>query len=173
MGSGVRSLLFGSRREVRFSTVLKIDDAVRLLADNVETSRWGQMFTPHIYGRVSKDSVYLERVTPFFTNSWRPVFEGGFEGSIGGAVLAGTFGVSKATERSIMFGVGFCLLWSVGAGCSVLTTPQPELPVWFSFAGLGMAGLLVATSRVAAAASSSDIVWLTEQLQGILGAQAS
>lgn len=169
----MRSLLFGSRREVRFSTVLQIDDAVRLLAENVETSRWGQMFNPHIYGSVTKDSVYLERVTPFFKNSWRPVFEGGFEGSTGGSVLSGTFGVSKATKRSIVFGVGFCLLWSVGAGCSVLTSPQPELPVWFSFAGLGMAGLLVAISRVAAAASSSDIAWLTEQIQRILGAHAS
>lgn len=165
--------IFGPRRHVQFVTRLPVDTAVNHLADRVETSRWAQLFHQHVYGRVSANSVYLERVTPFFSNSWRPVFEGRFEDHPDGTLLVGSFGTATATRRIILFAIAFCMLWTVGAGWSVVSIPQPGLPFWFPIGGIGMAGIVVLMSRAAAASSSGDVEWLTDRVQEALGAHAS
>ncbi len=53
---------------------------------------------------------------------------------------------------------------SVGAMWSVLTDPQANLPAWFPFAGLGIAGVGIGMSYFGAKLSSGDVQWLTRQI---------
>ena len=177
MSVGMKSLslwpLLPSAQPVCFLTPLPVAEAVRYLATNVQTSPWGQPLRQHLYGHASAESVYLERVTPFFHNSWRPVFEGRLEARAVGSALVGSFGMSKSTRRFMTFFIGFGLAWSAFASCSVALSPQPDLPFWFPFVGIGMAGVGVIMARVASRISSGDIEWLSEHVRDILAATLS
>ena len=164
MENSVVTRLLDNQQPARFEARCSVDEAIRRLDDIVEPSRLGSPFQQHIFGRVTRDGVYLERVTPLFKNSWRPAVEGRFEVARGVTVLVGSFGLSKSTRRFMKLFVAFGFLWTIGAGWSVLAHPQPELPVWFPFAGIGIACVGVAMSKVFAAASAGDVEWLSTKV---------
>ena len=158
--------LLGGRQAVTILTACPVDEAVRRLSEGVSTSRFAASFGGKTYGHVSREAVYLERVSPFFANSFRPVFEGRFEERLGIAVLIGSFGLARSIRRSIAFFVGFGLFWSVMAGCSVLIDERNhDLPIWFPFAGIGMSIFAVALARIGADISSGDIDWLSREIR--------
>ena len=170
-GSWFRRIL-PADRPVRFETHLPVVEAVRRLEAIVEPFGWRRFVTETIRGKVSTDAVSLERVIPLFTNSWRPMFEGRIEAAPVGSALVGSFGLSTYTRRFMLVFIGFGVMWSLMAGCTVAMTPQPELPFWFPFAGLGMAGVGVVVSHVAHALSSGDIEWLSGRIRNALHTSA-
>ena len=159
-------------RPVRFETHLPVAEAARRLEVIVEPFGWRRFTTENIRGKVSSEFVSLERVTPLFANSWRPRFEGRVEAAKVGSVLVGSFGLSTYTRRFTMLFVGFGVVWSLMAGCSVVSTDQPELPFWFPFAGIATAGLGLAITHVASSLSSGDIEWLSARIRDALQTSA-
>ena len=160
--------LIDDRQPVRFEIEGPVEDAICRLSDATEAPGFRLAVRPHMCGRVSEEGVRLERVAPLFRNSWKPVFVGHFEKSDGQVFLVGTFGVATFTRVFMYVFVTFGVLWSVGASWSVLARPGPSLPVWFPFAGIGIAGIGVAMSKLGAKLSNGDVPWLTRQISDAL-----
>ena len=163
----------GPRRAVQFRTALPVDSAVQALSAHVQPSRWPQSHRRSIYGRVSEGVVYMERITPGFQNSWRPVFEGEFQQAPQGAVLVGTFGAGATVTRFTTAIVTFAILWTLAATAATLLQTKPKLPMWFPLCGLAVGAAAIAIARIAARASAEDIPWLTAKIEEGLGAHAS
>lgn len=165
--SWLRQLL-DDRTPVSFKTTCTVEEAVRRLSTITVTSRWRTIFSQCIYGKVSPRSVRLERTVPFFTNSWKPVFEGYFEESHQATILVGTFGVSTYTRRFMKVFVSFGVAWSIFACLSLWLNPTPELPWWFPLAGIGMAALGILMNRTFAKLSGGDVTWLSDRIKSSL-----
>ena len=161
--------LLDPRKQVRFDSALELNEAIRRLSSIVRTSSLGSLFKQHIRGTVSEAKVRLERVTPFFHNSWRPTFAGNFVQENGKVSLVGSYGLSASVRRFMYVFIVFGVVWSLGAGYSVVTEPQPELPFWFPFAGVGMSCVGILMTRGFALTSSGDVDWLSQQIRNALG----
>jgi len=165
--------LLDDRQPVRFEVRLTLDDAIARLAAATESSRKLFSVTEYLFGRVSAADVRLERVMPTFHNSWKPMFTGHFVEANGAVVLIGTFGAAYFTRMFMRVFMAFGVLWSIGALWSLHKTPGQQLPVWFPFAGLGMAVLGLVISRIFGRISRGDITWLSDRISGALGGRAS
>jgi hypothetical protein len=158
----------GPRHPVSFVSFASLEVAAEKLHSACTTSRFKRLLSERMYGHSRVDSVYLERVTPFFANSWRPVFYGRFETQDGRTVLVGSFGLSTYTRRFMVVFIAFSLFWTAVASWATFSAaPDPEF-FWFPFAGVGMAAAVIAMGRFGALLSKSDIDWISTRVESAL-----
>jgi len=160
-------------KPARIETSLSLHEAVLRL--KAETSRWGRIitFTQYMRGRVSEDSVWLQRIAPFFGGSWQQVFAGRFETSNGRVVLVGTFGVARSTRYFMYSAIAFGLAWSALAFWIMYRNPQPGDSVWSALGGIFISAFIVLMGRFGRHLRRSDVSWLSEQITAALSNRQS
>lgn len=96
---------------VRFASAYPLEESIERLRSQTMVSVFSGLFRERAVGRVSEQKVKLQRVAPFFGNSFKPVFRGKFKRDANGIALEGKFTRFLTTKLFMGFGFGFSLLW--------------------------------------------------------------
>ena len=78
------------------------------------------LFTQSAVGRVEKGRVRLQRVIPFFRNSFKPIFVGKFDDATGVVFLKGRFATFMFSRISMTIWFCFALIWSMIAAITAV-----------------------------------------------------
>jgi hypothetical protein len=174
MRTWIRQFYVGN--PVAFQSPLPVDDCIRRLLERTRRSIFSSLFRQAAVGRVAKDSVRLQRVIPFFGNSFKPIFVGRFSTNESGTVLEGHFTIFLFSKIVMTIWFGFAILWTVGATISALsqflshtTDPGVEpLLALFPLGGVAFILLCAGFLRFCWYLSRGDIGYLTEVIEDAL-----
>lgn len=174
MRSWIRTFYVGI--PVTFRSTLPVDDCVRRLLERTRRSIFSSLFRQSTVGRVEQDSVHLQRIIPFFGNSFKPIFVGRFSTTEIGTVLEGHFTAFLFSKIFMTVWFSFAILWTVGAtvGALDLFFFQPNGPKADLLAALfpliGVAFILVGAGflRFCWHLSRGDIGYLTQVIEDAL-----
>jgi len=89
--------LFGNV-PVEFRSAFSLEESVSRLRERTSRSLFHSLFRQSAVGRVTADSVRLQRVVPFFGNSFKPIFVGKFLAENGCVILRGRFTTFSFTK---------------------------------------------------------------------------
>jgi hypothetical protein len=108
----IESFLFGN---IPFScgSNYSLEESVIRLRENTKRSVFSSIFIQKAAGKVSASKVRLQRVIPFFGNSFKPIFVGKFEERKGGIYLEGKFTTLMLSKIFTTVCFGFAFFWSV------------------------------------------------------------
>jgi hypothetical protein len=93
---------------VEFRSDYPLDEAMGRLRKVVQPNIFCSLFKQSAVGRVGKDRVRLQRVIPFFGNSFKPIFVGKFDESAEVVFLKGRF--TTFTSAKVFMTIWFGLL---------------------------------------------------------------
>lgn len=158
-------LLYGSV-PTDFESAFALEESVARLVEATERSVFGSRTHQAAVGRVSKDRVSLQRVIPFFGNSFKPFYVGQFREANGRVVLTGRFTMHWWVKALMTFWFGFCALWTGRAIMPLLTRDANAW--WFSIAGAGMFAAGIAFVAFCKWLSRNDIPWLAKVIHDAL-----
>ena len=99
-----------------------LEDSVFRLRENTKRSVFSSLFKQKAAGRVSSSKVSLQRVIPFFGNSFKPIFVGKFKEEKGRVYLEGKFTTFLLSKIFMAVWFSFALLWTVIAIIQVAET---------------------------------------------------
>ena len=159
----LRRLLYEST-PAEFRSTYSVAESVERLRAATKRSSFAAIGEAAAVGKVSQDSVRLQRVMPMIHNSFKPFFEGRFESRDGVTLLTGRFGMSLFTRIFMTFWLGMVALFGVGflVGSLSATASYPRQivigPFLMLIAGLGLVALGKWFAR-------NDVAWLT----GVIG----
>jgi hypothetical protein len=152
-----------------FGSAFGIEDSVERLRAATKRSVFSALSETAAVGKVSKDSVRLQRAIPMVGNSFKPFFLGRFDSREGKVVLVGRFTMLPIVKVFMTFWFGFVTLTSVafllGAN-SALRAPAVLVP--FAMIGGGVA--LLAFAKWLA---RNDVAWLTKVIEDALASPGS
>jgi len=163
----LRRLLYESMA-AEFRSAYSVAESVERLRAATKRSAFSAMGNAAAVGKVSPDSVRLQRVMPMIQNSFKPFFVGRFESRQGVTLLTGRLGMSMFTKIFMSFWLIMVALFAVGfsVGSMRATTPYPQPIVLGPFlmlaAGLGMVALGKWFAR-------NDVAWLSGVIAQALG----
>ena len=160
-----KDLLYGSV-PATFESAYSLEESVQRLSGATRRSMFSALTTEAAVGRVSAHRVSLQRVTPFFRNSFKPYFIGRFEDQRGKIVLTGQFTAPWFTKAFMTFWLGFCAVWTAAVTIAVLVSP--ETPKIMPFGGALMFALGCAFVSFAKKLSAKDVPWLSQLIQTAL-----
>jgi len=136
----VFNFLFGSV-PVQFPSDFPLAESVARLRARTKRSVFVSLFERSAAGPVTESRVRLQRVIPFFGNSFKPVFVGAFTQSHGRVVLEGRFTMFLFTKVFMTIWLSFALVWTILAeSLSVAHDGPRSLPLVglvFLAAGIG------------------------------------
>ena len=156
----LRDLLYEST-PAEFRSAYSIAESVERLRAATKRSSFAAIGEAAAVGKVSPDSVRLQRVTPMVRNSFKPFYVGRFESRDGATLLTGRFGMSLFTKIFMTFWLGMVALFGVGflVGSLNATASYPRqiviAPFLMLVAGIGLVALGKWFAR-------NDVAWLTE-----------
>ena len=159
-------LLFGAN-PTNFESAYSLDESVRRLSAATSASAFKVLTSQAAVGRVSRDRVSLQRVIPFVSNSFKPIFVGQFHETAGKVVLAGRFTLHWFTRAFMTFWFGFGMLWTAMATIVLAVAPQPGL-WWFPLAGLGVIACGFCIVMLCKWFARNDASWLSKVIQTAL-----
>jgi len=116
---------------VEFRSDYPLDEAMRRLREVVKPNIFCSLFKQSAVGRVDNDRVRLQRVIPFFGNSFKPIFVGKFDDSAGTVSLKGRFTTFTFAKFFMTAWFGFALIWTAIA---VIMVVIPMIAMVFSAA---------------------------------------
>ena len=93
-----------------------LNEAVGRLRGSVETNGFYALLKESAVGKVSERHVRLQRVIPFFGNSFKPIFVGMFRQKAEGVFLEGKFTTFMYSKIFMTLWFGFASLWTIAAG---------------------------------------------------------
>jgi hypothetical protein len=107
---------------VRFKSAYPLQESIDRLRSQTKRSVFAGLFRQEAVGRVSEQKVRLQRVIPFFGNSFKPVFRGQFRHDTDAVILEGQF--TRFTFTKVFMGswLGFGVLWILLSGVISLGT---------------------------------------------------
>ena len=76
---------------VRFTSAYPLQESIDRLQSRTKKQPFRGLFEPSAVGRVSERKVRLQKVMPFFGNSFKPVFRGKFRQEANAVILEGKF----------------------------------------------------------------------------------
>jgi hypothetical protein len=88
---------------IEITSTLSMDEAVERLSRGVKSSALSTCSRAALSGRVTREKVYLYKVTPFVGNTFLPVFDGAFEEKDGKTTLCGKW--SAHPHVKVFFGL--------------------------------------------------------------------
>jgi hypothetical protein len=163
----VSGLLYESA-PAEFRSTYGVDESVQRLS--AVTSRWGfSLGETQAVGRVSADSVRLQRVIPMVRNGFKPFFVGRFEIRDGVTVLTGHFGMSAFAKAFTTLWLAMAALFTIGflaadfSSKNSATVWLPIFPLLMLVAGLGFVRLGKWFAR-------NDVAWLSGVITQALSA---
>lgn len=151
------SLYGGDTRE--FVSAFGLEESVRRLDSATARSVMSAMTKEIAVGKVSVESVSLQRVIPMVGNSFKPYFAGKFVEDGDRVLLRGTFTMSRSSKVFMSIWFGFTALWTVLAFMALAAGTAPTW--WFPFAGLAMLGAGVGMVKAGKWFSRNDTAWLS------------
>src|SRR5271165_4780867 len=104
-------LVYGSV-PAQFESAYSLEESVQHLSAATRRSVFRALTTEAAVGKVSADRVSLQRVIPFFGNSFKPFFVGKLHNNDGRIILIGRFTMLWFTKAFMTFWLGFCALWT-------------------------------------------------------------
>jgi len=113
MIAGLRRLLDDST-PAEFRSAYSVPESVERLRAATKRSTFAAMSETAAVGKVSADSVRLQRVIPMVHNSFKPFFVGRFEVRDGVTVLTGQFGMTTFVKVFMSFWLGMVALFAGG-----------------------------------------------------------
>jgi hypothetical protein len=163
---------------VRFISAYALDQSIERLSLQTKSKRSGiaGLFAQEAVGEVSAQRVKLQRVKPFFGNSFRRVFVGQFRQNPDSVILEGKF-VMPLTSR-VFAGIwfGFGVLWIALTSVMAVATlfALREHPEWTPTLGMPFFGAAVLALGYLGIHSSSrwaraDIEFLSGVIAQALG----
>jgi hypothetical protein len=169
--------LFGGM-PVRFTSAYPMEESIERLRSRTRKSSFRGLFQEGAVGRVSEEKVSLQRVIPFFSNSFKTVFKGGFKRETNGVALEGQFTKFFVTKIVLGFLFGFVVLWTLLSCVIALGTAlMPDktlgvtLTIFFPLIGASMLIAGYALVRLGAPWSRADIAYLSGVITQALGAE--
>ena len=162
----------------RFTSAYSLEESVERLRSATKRSPFRGLFKEAAVGKVSEQKVSLQRVVPFFGNSFKPIFKGGFEREANGIVLEGQFTKFLVTKVFSAFWFGFGTLWtllscffSLGTALMPSETPTLYVTIFFPLIGIGMLAAGYLLERMAWQWSRGDIEYLSAVISQALDGQ--
>jgi hypothetical protein len=159
----LRRLLYEST-PAEFRSAYGIAESVERLRAATKRSTFAAIGEAAAVGKVSQDSVRLQRVIPMVHNSFKAFYVGRFESRDGATVLTGRFGMSLFTKIFMTFWLGMVTLFAggflIGSLSAATSYPRPLVigPFLMLVAGFGLVALGKWFAR-------NDVAWLT----GVIG----
>jgi hypothetical protein len=152
-----------------FSSAFGIDDSVERLRAATKRSVFSALSETAAVGKVSKESVRLQRAIPMVGNSFKPFFLGRFDSSAGKVVLVGRFTMLPIVKLFMTFWFAFVTLTSVAFLLGANSTIRaPAVLVPFGIIGGGVAMLAFAKWL-----ARNDVAWLTKVIEDALASPRS
>ncbi len=147
-----------------FRSAVGLDESVERLHAATKRSVFSALSEAAAVGKVTKDSVRLQRVIPMVGNSFKPFFLGRFHVSEGRVLLTGRFTMLPIVKVFMTFWFGMVALGSVGfllAAVSTMPVPAVLAPLVMLGGGLAMVAFGKWLAR-------NDVAWLSEVIEGAL-----
>jgi hypothetical protein len=149
---------------VEFSCAFGLDESVERLRAATKRSVFSALSETAAVGKVSEQSVRLQRVIPMVGNSFKPFFLGRFESGEGRVLLVGRFTMLPIVKVFMTFWFATVALASMGLLFGLnATMPVPAVLAPFVMVGAGVA--MVAFGKWLA---RNDVVWLSRLIEGAL-----
>ncbi len=165
---------------VRFPSDFPLSESVQRLQERTKRSVFSSLFRQAAVGPVNESRVRLQRLIPWFGNSFKPIFVGKFHHSQGRVVLEGRFTMFLFSKVFTTIWLALALLWTILAAFAALkgagrtpTGSQQDLValllplggVLFFLAGIGFVRGCWWLSR-------NDIAFLESVIRGALHREA-
>jgi len=119
------NFLFGNV-PVRFPSEFPLSESVARLRARTKRSVFVSLFERSAAGPVTESRVRLQRVIPFFGNSFKPIFVGAFTQRHGRVVLEGRFTMFLFSKVFMTIWLSFALVWAILAEFVVLRTVSKD-----------------------------------------------
>lgn len=100
---------------VAYRSDYPVEEAVKRLREAVKPTIFHSLFKQSAVGEVRKDRVRLQKVIPFFGNSFKPIFVGAFKDTADGVILEGVFTTFMFSKIVMTVWFGFSLIWTLTA----------------------------------------------------------
>lgn len=161
----IDTYLFGN---IPFSCESKfpLEDSVIRLKENTKRSVFSALFKQRAVGKVSVLKVRLQRVIPFFGNSFKPILVGKFKEENGRVYLDGKFTTFLLSKIFMAVWFSFALLWTALAIIQVAQsfsnqTDRPFLEAFlFPVGGIVFIGIGILFIKLCWRLSAKDIDYL-------------
>jgi hypothetical protein len=143
-----------------------LEDSVIRLKENTKRSVFNSLFKQKAAGKVSDSKVSLQRVIPFFGNSFKPILVGKFKEENGRVYFEGKFTTFLLSKIFMTVWFSFALLWTVLAILQVAQTfanHSDRLPFeafLFPAGGIAFIGIGVLFIKLCWRLSAKDIGYL-------------
>jgi hypothetical protein len=163
----LRRLLYESTA-AEFRSSFSVAESVERLRAATKRSAFSALGETAAVGKVSPDTVRLQRVIPMMHNSFKPFFVGRFEVRDGVTVLTGQFGMTVFVKVFMSFWLGMVAFIGAGLllGSFSAKTPSSAVaavgPLFMVAAGLGLVALGKWFAR-------NDVAWLSGVITHALG----
>jgi len=172
----IRNLLYRGI-PARFDSDFPLEDSVRRLREATKRSVFSELTRQSAVGTVSERKVKLQRVIPFFGNSWKPIFIGEFLIDHGRVVLDGQFTMFTSTKVFNTIWFGFAIVWTllscffaVGTAVAPNLPPDVRLTVLFPLIGIAFICVGLLMVRFGWWSSRGDIAYLSNVIKQALTA---
>ncbi len=113
---------------VSFRSDFPMSESVVRLRGGTGRSIFSSLLREAVVGRVSESRVRLQRVQPFFSNGFKPIFAGAFRRHQGRVVLAGRFTMLLFSKVFITVWLTFALVWTAMAAWAALNAAGDRPP---------------------------------------------
>jgi hypothetical protein len=159
-------LLYGSTA-AEFPSSYGISESVQRLRAATKRSTFSAIGEQAAVGKVTEESVRLQRVIPMVRNSFKPFFVGRFEAREGATVLCGRFSMMPSTKVFMTFWLSMVLFFAFAMPIFGARSPQGApgfaalIPIFMLCAGIGLIALGKWLSR-------NDVGWLSKVIEGAL-----
>lgn len=160
--------LYGSRY-AQFESQYSLHEAAFRLAGEVKPSRSSRVSEPCAVGTVTEKEVLIYRETPYFRNSWKPIFVGSFECNGNKTILKGKFRFSTWKVLSTLFVFLFIAVWTLRATDAVISNSSKDLS--FPLAGVAMFGFNTAMILYGKWSARKDVDCLSKVISAALHAK--
>ena len=151
-----------------FRSTFGLEESVERLRAATKRSVFSSLSETAAVGKVSEQSVRLQRVIPMVRNSFKPFFVGRFEVRDGVTVLKGRFTMGLFAKIFISCWFGMTLAFAGGTLLGSIRSPTAIRSFWVlqPFVMLGFGVVLVAAGKWF---SRNDAAWLSTVIEEALG----
>jgi hypothetical protein len=160
---------------IEIPSAFSLQDSVQRLRAITKRSVFSSLFSQAAVGPVTATNVRLQRVIPFFGNSFKPIFEGQFHQVNGYVVLRGKFTMFLFSKIFMSIWLSLTLVWTILALPSLFFTNDVQtlfsIKNFFPLIGIGFFLVGILFIRFCWWLSRNDMSYLTEVMTAALHAQ--
>ena len=162
-------MLFGTKA-AEFLSDYPLEESVNHLSAVVKRSVFSALTKQELVGRVSLSKVSVQRVVPFFGNSFKPFFIGAFQIKDGKVVLSGNFTIHPFTKVFMTLWLGFCIFFILMGMIVFFDKNQDN--AFIALGGVGFMLFGVGLIRFCQWISHGDVEWISTKIARALSSRS-